>query len=271
MKKTFITFCLLIFVIITTKSFAMEVPVGNIAEVINTVKITSKDGSERTAKKNDPVFLMDRIKTEKDAKIKILFNNENIIVLGFESELTINELVYNEEDKESRSFFELIMGKVRAIVKKLKPKSQFKIKVANSDIGVLGTDFIVIYNREKRIIEAFVDEGSINISDTKKRWSPVDIETKHYTKIEEGTKPEKPEPYNPEVYDPVKDELTIYEDPATSPGNDYSEYIEGAGDETIQEDEGLDPEPLPAPDPFPEEGQEPLTGTVKVKVTTIFP
>jgi hypothetical protein len=251
-------------------------PVGKVTEVVKNVTITAEDGSKRTAIKDAPVFLNDVVKTGSDSKIKIFFNNENIVILGFNSELKITEFVHDPESGKSRNIFELIMGKVRAIVKKLKPKSQFKIKVANSDIGVLGTDFAVLFDPVKRVIETFVDEGTVIISDVENRWTALDLQENHYTRIEGDGEPDPPVEYDPGDFKPIKEELTVYEEPEPSAQSDYDEYIEqysaeAEGENSAEEEEILEPEIQEPVSPIPEEGQEPLTGTVKVKVTTVFP
>lgn len=267
--------CFLLALALSKALPAAESPrVGTIRMVINEVKIKSAKGEERAAEKNGPVFKNDEVITGAESKIKILFENDNILILGFDSRLMIDEVVYDPESQESNSLFNLLKGKVRAIVKKfLSPKSQFKIRTANSDIGVLGTDFVLIFDNEAGTLEAFVESGSIKIESPDQSWNDFNLQQNFYTKIEGSAKPADPKPIKPDTFTPIKNELTIYEDINPQAGSDFTDFVEGQAqaEEPLPDEEGITPQTQPTPPPVPPIDQEPLTGTVKVKVTTEFP
>ena len=253
-----------------------EIPVGTIRIALNDVKIVSVDGKERIATVGEPVFKDETIKTGKDSKTKILFSNDNILVLGFDSSLKIDELTYDADTKDSKSIFTLIGGKVRSIVKKLlTPNSQFKIKTANSDIGVLGTDFIVIWNDKSGVLEVFTESGQIKIDSPQNRWNSLNLLENFYTKIEGDAPPSNPRQFGRETYDPVRGELTIYEEINPAPPKDIKDQLDGnkpAGDSSGSESgEGDNLDSGNGGVNTPPIQQEPQTGKVKVKVITNFP
>jgi hypothetical protein len=255
--------------------FAMQTPVGAIRTVTGDVKIKSKDAKERTPKIGDNVFVGDLVKTGKDGKIKILFTNDNILVLGYETSITIDELASNPETKDSQSIFTLLTGKVRAIVKKLlTPNSQFKIKTANSDIGVLGTIFVVTYDEKTGKLIIFSESGQILIASNLNKWDPLKLLESFYTIIEKEGAPGEAKPLKGyENFEPLRDELTVYEDIKPKQPDDVKNYLEGNTPEGEGAAEGEDQSVQPEqPDTtVPPIQQEPLTGKVKVKVITNFP
>jgi|GEM_PF-1143873 len=276
-KKVFsLASLVLLSVLFSQSSFSQESSVGSVRFVQNEVKIKSKIGEMRTPAIGAPVYIEDTVMTGKDGKVKILFNNDNILILGFNSNLVINELVFDPATKESRSIFNLLSGKVRSIVKKLlTPNSQFKIKTANSDIGVLGTDFITTYDDKAQILEVYTDTGELQIESPKNLWKSLKIIEKFYTRIEKEAPPSEPRPFIKENFAPIKGELTIYEEIKPKSGDDVQGFFEGSKapqeeTQTQGEKPGMD-ETRTSPPPIPPVVLEPQTGKVNVTIQGIFP
>lgn len=278
MKKDRLSFLFLVLTLLfifAGEVFASQNPVGEIRTVTGDVKIKSKDSKERAPRIGDNVFVGDLVKTGKDGKIKILFTNDNILVLGYETGITIDELAVNPETKESQSIFTLLTGKVRAIVKKLlTPNSQFKIKTANSDIGVLGTIFVVTYDEKTGKLIIFSESGQILIASNLNKWDPLKLLESFYTIIEkEGTPGEAKPLKGYENFEPLRDELTVYEDINPKQPDDVKNFMEGnksEGEGSAEGEDQTDQTETPATT-IPPIQQEPLTGKVKVKVITNFP
>ena len=87
----------------------------------------------------------DKILTEKSSKVQIIFNDETIITIGKNSEFSIEEYLF-EEDQEPNLQFGLIQGAMRTItgkIGKIAPQ-KFKVKTKTATIGIRGTNFTVI-------------------------------------------------------------------------------------------------------------------------------
>lgn len=265
--------CTVLISTIALSAFAAEGSVGSVRIALNSVKIRSADGKARAPKIGSPVFVGDTIITGPSGKIKILFDNDNILVLGSNSNVKVDELVYDTKTNESRSIFTLIQGKLRAMVKKLfTPSSHFKIKTANSDIGVLGTDFMVFYEPKTDTLEAYVESGKIYIESPKKRFERLLLLENYSTTLKKGMKPPAPKPADKQYFSPLKEELTVYENIEIKPSEEYREEIKGEK-APESEPESLETAPVEAPEVpvVPPIDQQPQTGEVKVKVITEFP
>ena len=86
----------------------------------------------------------DTVKTEKNAKAKLVFSDNTIITVGKSSVMNISEFLYGSKENSKAEFgflegtFKTITGKVG----KIAPKS-FKLKTRNATIGIRGTEIVV--------------------------------------------------------------------------------------------------------------------------------
>ncbi len=67
------------------------------------------------AKLKDSIQLTDVVETKEQTRTKMLFVDDSILTLGEKSKVSIKEFVYRK-DKEGRAIFNLIDGKMRAVV-----------------------------------------------------------------------------------------------------------------------------------------------------------
>jgi hypothetical protein len=91
------------------------------------------------------VFEGDVIKTQADSRVKILFQDDSIIVVGPESQLQINQNVYSSAEGKRESNFKLLLGKIRVMVNKHLAASgtKFEVQTNTAVTGVRGTHFII--------------------------------------------------------------------------------------------------------------------------------
>jgi len=89
----------------------------------------------------------DIIQTDNEAKVVLGLPDKSTLIIGESSRVVIRELGMVEVTKVSTSTFDLIKGKVRAIVNPFVNKeSTFIIKTNNATVGVRGTDFGETYD-----------------------------------------------------------------------------------------------------------------------------
>ncbi len=89
----------------------------------------------------------DVITTDSESSVEFKLRDGSVLKIGSDSIIVIKELGQVEVTKVSRSKFELIQGKVRAVVNPLLNKeSKFTIETENATIGVRGTDFGVLFD-----------------------------------------------------------------------------------------------------------------------------
>ncbi|MCI0482335.1 MAG: FecR domain-containing protein, partial [Candidatus Dadabacteria bacterium] len=85
----------------------------------------------------------DMIQTDTESEVEIRLADKSVLKIGPSSRVLIKELGTVEVTKVSTTTFELIKGKIRAVVSPLiKSQSRFIIETTNATVGVRGTDFV---------------------------------------------------------------------------------------------------------------------------------
>ena len=95
----------------------------------------------------------DRVQTADRTKMQIVFKDRTIMTLGKNSELSLDEYVYNTASK-SKLLFGMKKGILKSITGKLaalNPKN-FSIKTENSTIGIRGTTFVLKVEEDATIL-----------------------------------------------------------------------------------------------------------------------
>lgn len=89
----------------------------------------------------------DIIQTDSEAKVVLRLPDKSTLIIGENSRVVIKELGMVELTKVSVSTFEIIKGKIRAVVNPfINTESTFMIKTNNATVGVRGTDFGEVYD-----------------------------------------------------------------------------------------------------------------------------
>ena len=101
---------------------------------------------------NSPIEKKDKIKTMANTKLQIVFNDHTVISLGQKTEFKIDDYIYSTSKVKAsfsvpKGIFKSITGKIGKI-----DHSKFKLKTKNATIGVRGTTFIGVVDRDKETI-----------------------------------------------------------------------------------------------------------------------
>lgn len=100
-------------------------------------------------KEAQDIFMGDTILTGEDGKVKILFSDEKThFTIGNDSEISIDEFVYNPEQNKRKSQFDLVKGKMRIMLQEGN-NAQSQVRTKTAVIGVKGTHFITEVLGEK--------------------------------------------------------------------------------------------------------------------------
>lgn len=114
-------------------SAATEESAGTVVAVRGRV-IIDRDKKELEAKVKDPLVLRDIVSTLEASKVKLLFRDESVLTMGEKSRLVVTEFLH-DKDKKGRSIFNLIDGKMRAIV----GKTEFEVHTPTVVAAARGT------------------------------------------------------------------------------------------------------------------------------------
>ena len=104
-----------------------------------------RDGNILTAHLGDKLREKDSIITKDSTKIQIVFKDETIITIGKNSNFSIAQYVYEDNNPKPTAKFGLIRGAMRTItgkIGKIAPK-RFSVKTITTTIGIRGTNFTI--------------------------------------------------------------------------------------------------------------------------------
>jgi len=138
-SKNILILIILYFIpVIFQGSFAQDVmPVGKMTEIFGDVKITRK-GEKITPQKSAIIYLKDKIETGTDSLSKIVFIDGSSIEIASESNLEINEFIYNPQER--KGLFKVLQGKIKSEIKKIEDRdSNVEFQTRNAVAGVKGT------------------------------------------------------------------------------------------------------------------------------------
>lgn len=141
------------------------------AEVAKVVAIKGDAHIERgdskiTLKLNSLLEKNDIVQTKEGTKLQIIFKDETIITIGKNSTFSVNNYIFDEQNKEYKAEFGLLKGTFRTItgkIGKIAP-DKFKLKSKSSTIGIRGTQ--ILSNMEISGDTIFCTEGTITIVST---------------------------------------------------------------------------------------------------------
>ncbi|HTB34386.1 MAG TPA: FecR family protein [bacterium] len=114
---------------------------ATVLNVAGTAEVQEEDQSWRKLEEGEPLDAGDRVRTGADASLHLLLADGSSVVLGANSEATLDSLGDGKEG--SQTFIGLVNGLLNAMVEHLKPGAQFEINTDNAVAAVKGTDFEV--------------------------------------------------------------------------------------------------------------------------------
>ena len=113
--------------------------IGLAVEAINVVK-GSLDVNSRTIKVSDAVFQQELIETNSVSATEFLFLDETILVVGPESQLVLNEMVFDANATKGKVVLTAVKGLFTFVSGSL-PSESYQIRTPAATIGVRGTKF----------------------------------------------------------------------------------------------------------------------------------
>lgn len=144
--------------------YAAESVHGVLRVVKGDVQIkAAKDGQKTKARLGGKVFPQDTIITGKDARVKIVMTDNNEINVSPDSQMIIQNYVYNPEKGQKDVLLNVIYGKVRSKVEqKYDGKtSKFQVKTPSAVAGVRGTDFMTSFNKKNGATQVVTFKGKV--------------------------------------------------------------------------------------------------------------
>jgi hypothetical protein len=90
----------------------------------------------------DTILPGDTVETDPEGSVELTLPDNSVLLIGPSTSLTINEIGTVEATRLTTNSFQLLEGKIRAIVPRLmEGRTRFIIETENASVGVRGTDF----------------------------------------------------------------------------------------------------------------------------------
>lgn len=169
--------------------------------------VIERDKRKTEAKVKDGILLIDTVSTLEASKAKMLFIDDSVLTLGEKSKVVIKEFVYSKE-KGGRSIFNLIDGKMRAIV----GKTEFEVHTPTTVAAARGTVILfetgILNGRKFTTIICLEGEGMVRSMDPNIKGTLTLKQGMMITAFEGKSLP-SPSPAPPAVVERLKTATTI--------------------------------------------------------------
>jgi hypothetical protein len=119
-----------------------EEPIGNVATVTGSATVTRNN--EATALKvKDDIFLNDVVQTSVNSSLGVTFNDATTFNLKANSQITIDNYVYEDGGKQNAALFAVARGTVAFVAAAVAKTGDMKISTPTATLGIRGTSGLV--------------------------------------------------------------------------------------------------------------------------------
>ena len=157
--KHIIIFIFIFINFLAFSSFANEF-VGIIGAGVGEVKNQNNQKLENGSK----IFYGDTIIVGSKSTAQVLFLDQTVMTLGEDSELTIDEFVYDPQTNDGKFVSNIKSGTIKIITGKISKKDpdNLEIKIPTGAIGARGTEFVVLANSKNENTVLLLGPGPNN-------------------------------------------------------------------------------------------------------------
>jgi len=130
-------------------------PAAELIALMGKAEIKSPGETQfRPAKLQDKLYPQDQIRTLKDSRAKLFFQDESILILAEDTTLDIAKFQMDSQGKRESAFMKLVNGSLRFIVQKVEAgvTPNFEIQGKTAIMGIRGTDGIIESRSPDRVI-----------------------------------------------------------------------------------------------------------------------
>ena len=133
-------------------SFAIDESIGIINDFKGTVHLV-RNNQKVPIDKGFNLLIDDTLSTGPDSSVGMIFKDETLLSIGANSELTINEYVFNPDQSKFSLILKMAKGTasyVSGLIAKISPESA-RFITPSASIGIRGTKFVIQVDGDKGI------------------------------------------------------------------------------------------------------------------------
>ena len=110
------------------------------------------------------IFYGDTIISEAQSNAQILFLDQTVLTLGEDTELTIDEFIYDPDTNDGKFVSNVKSGTIKIITGEISKKNpdNLEIKIPTGTIGARGTEFVVLADSSKESTVVLLGPGPKN-------------------------------------------------------------------------------------------------------------
>jgi hypothetical protein len=119
-----------------------EEPIGNVASLTGKASVKRNDKSIPLAVKDD-IYLNDVVQTQANSTLGVTFSDGTTFNLKANSEITIDDFVYEEGGKKNAGVFDVAKGTVAFVAAQVAKTGDMQITTPTATLGIRGTSGLV--------------------------------------------------------------------------------------------------------------------------------
>ena len=152
-------YILFFYLIVVVKSFSSEF-IGVIGVAVGDIYNQKNEKLLNGSK----IFYGDTILANSKSNAQILFLDETVMTVGEDTELTIDDFIYNRTTNDGDFVTNIKSGIVKTISGKISEKNpdNLEVKMPNGSLGVRGTEFVVSLNSNEESTVLLLGPGPDN-------------------------------------------------------------------------------------------------------------
>ena len=151
---------ILVFLTIPNLSNANTDFIGVIGAAVGEIKNQNNEILQNGSK----IFFGDTIVSKKNANAQILFIDQTVLTLGEDTEMTIDEFIYDPKNNEGSFVSSVKSGTVKFITGQISKNNpeDLEVKVPAGTLGARGTEFIVLAGKNNQSTVVLLGPGPEN-------------------------------------------------------------------------------------------------------------
>ena len=133
--------------------FSADDTIGMVNEVKGNPFVV-RDGQQHGAEKGFKLKINDTLKTGPDSDIGVIFDDETVLSIGANSELTVDEYVFNPNQSRFSFVVKMVRGTaayMSGLIAKISPESA-RFITPSASIGIRGTKMVIQVENDKGIL-----------------------------------------------------------------------------------------------------------------------
>ena len=146
-------YAVMIILVSSMGCFSADETIGLVNEVKGKAFVL-RDGQQHVPENGFKLKINDTLKTGPDAAIGVIFNDETVLSIGANSELTVDEYVFNPNQSRFSFVVKMVRGTaayMSGLIAKISPESA-RFITPSASIGIRGTKMVIQVENDKGML-----------------------------------------------------------------------------------------------------------------------